>query len=227
MVTEEAHIELGEQPTEEVETSFKVVTQKKETIEEFVTLEQPSEEVQTSFKLAPQRQETVEEFVTLEQPVSESPKEVEEISQQVTLKPKKKKSVVEESITLEQPTESTVTLERTEVEEVQTSFKLAAQKKETIEEFVTLEQPSELPKQEVEEISQQITLKPKKKSVTEESITLEQPTSVTVQQEDLTQEVSLFRHFKIYNFILPDFQFTIILFGIQKFWIVMYSWCRP
>ena len=97
MVTEIAHIELGEQPVEEVETSFKLAPQKKETIEEFVTLEQPSEtteveEIQTSFKLAAQKKETIEEFVTLEQPAEAT----------VTLKkedrPKVEEEVVEQQV---------------------------------------------------------------------------------------------------------------------------------
>ena len=101
LVTEEALIQLGEQPTEDVQTSFKLAPQKPETIEEFVTLEQPAEasvtlerkeldeEVQTSFKLAAQKKQIVEEFVTLEQPaeatviLKEDHEKDEEIVEQV------------------------------------------------------------------------------------------------------------------------------------------------
>ena len=75
LVTEEGLIQAGEQPTEDVETSFKLAPKKPETIEEFVTLEQPTEA-----------------SVTLEKPERPSEEVVEE--SQVILK-KKKKSVSE------------------------------------------------------------------------------------------------------------------------------------
>ena len=139
LVTEEGLIQLGEQPTEDVQTSFKLAPRRPETIEEFVTLEQPTEttvtlerkesqdEIQTSFRLAAQKRETIEEFVTLEQPAEASvtlqkpEKPIDEVvegtHQEITLK-KKKKSVSEikpDEITIKKRT----SIPRAQADEVQ------------------------------------------------------------------------------------------------------------
>lgn len=95
----------------------------------------------------------------------------------------------------------TVSLKLPDVGEEKTcDVKLEAPRKPSIK-SVSLETPLvteegliQFGKEKVEtEIESSFKLKPgKKKSLVDESITLDQPESVTSQQEDLTQEVSLF-----------------------------------
>ena len=132
-------------------------------------------EIETSFKLKPSKKKSVtEESITLEQPVSETPKEEEQISQQITLKPGMK------SVSLKLPDVSEAKICDAQFE---------APRKASIK-SVSLETPlvteEGLPQAGDEQVESSFKLKPSKRtSVTEESITLEQPASVTLQEEQV------------------------------------------